>query len=47
MIEAIKLLCQYVGLDENGNLKMGLRKAKDIGDGLKADVNAVARPPAW
>ena len=27
MIEAIKLLRQYVGLDENGNLRMGLREA--------------------
>ena len=46
MIEAIKLLRQYVGLDENGNLRMGLREAKDICDGLKAEMNA-AKPPAW
>ncbi len=46
MIEATKLLRQYVGLDEHGNLRMGLREAKDICDGLKAEVNA-ARPPAW
>ena len=46
MIEAIKLLRQYVGLDEHGNLRMGLREAKDICDGLKAEMNA-ARPPAW
>ena len=46
MIEAIKLLRQYVGLDESGNLRMGLREAKDICDGLKAEMNA-ARPPAW
>ena len=46
MIEAIKLLRQYVGLDENGNLRMGLREAKDICDGLKAEMNA-ASPPAW
>jgi hypothetical protein len=39
MIEAIKLLRQYVGLDENGNLRMGLREAKDICDGLKAEMN--------
>ena len=46
MIEAIKLLRQYVGLDESGNLRMGLREAKDICDGLKAEMNAT-RPPAW
>jgi hypothetical protein len=45
-IEAIKLLRQYVGLDENGNLRMGLRDAKDICDGLKAEMNT-AKPPAW
>ena len=39
LIEAIKLLRQYVGLDENGNLRMGLREAKDICDGLKAEMN--------
>ena len=39
MIEAIKLLRQYVGLDENGNLRMGLREAKDICDGLKAEMS--------
>ena len=39
MIEAIKLLRQYVGLDENGNLRMGLREAKNICDGLKAEMN--------
>jgi len=33
LIEAIKLLRQYVGLDENGNLRMGLREAKDITKG--------------
>jgi hypothetical protein len=47
LIEAIKLLRQYVGLDENGNLRMGLREAKDICDGLKAEMNVAARPPAW
>ena len=47
MIEAIKLLRQYVGLDENGNLRMGLREAKNICDGLKAEMNAAARPPSW
>ena len=46
LIEAIKLLRQYAGLDENGNLRMGLREAKDICDGLKAEMSA-ARPPAW
>ena len=46
MIEAIKLLRQYVGLDEDGNLRLGLREAKDICDGLKAEMNA-ARPPKW
>ena len=35
MIEAIKLLRQYVGLDESGNLRMGLREAKDFCDGLR------------
>ena len=39
MIEAIKLLRQYVGLDESGNLRLGLREAKDICDGLKAEMN--------
>ena len=39
MIEAIKLLRQYAGLDENGNLRMGLREAKDICDGLKAEMS--------
>jgi hypothetical protein len=46
MIEAIKLLRQYAGLDENGNLRLGLREAKDICDGVKAEMNA-AKPPAW
>ena len=46
MIEAIKLLRQYVGPDENGNHRMGLREAKDVCEGLKAEMNA-ARPPAW
>ena len=39
MSEAIKLLRQYVGLDENANLGMGLREAKDICDGLKAEMS--------
>jgi hypothetical protein len=39
LIEAIKLLRQYVGLDENGNLRMGLQDAKDICDGLKAEMS--------
>ncbi len=39
MLEAIKLLRQYVGLDENGNLRMGLREAKDLCDGLKAEMS--------
>ena len=39
LIEAIKLLRQYVGLDESGNLRLGLREAKDICDGLKAEMN--------
>ena len=39
MIEAIKLLRQYVGLAESGNLRMGLREAKDICDGLKAEMS--------
>ncbi len=39
MIEAIKLLRQYVGLDEGGSLKLGLREAKDICDGLKAEMS--------
>ena len=39
IIEAIKLLRQYVGLDENGNLRMGLREAKDICEGLKAEMS--------
>ncbi len=39
MLEAIKLLRQYVGLDENGNLRMGLKEAKDFCNGLKAEMN--------
>ena len=35
MIEAIKLLRQYVGLDENGNLRMGLREVKDLCDAVR------------
>ncbi len=46
-IEAIKLLRQYVGLNEDGDLRMGLRKVKDICDGLKTEMNAAARPQAW
>ncbi len=44
MIEAVNLLRQYVGLDESGNLRLGLREAKDICEGLRAEMN-VARSP--
>ena len=37
--EAINLVRQYVGLDENGNLRMRLKEAKDFCDGLKAEMN--------
>ena len=39
MIEAVKLLRQYVGLDENGSLRMGLKEAKDMCDSLKAEMS--------
>ncbi len=39
MLEAIQLLCQYLGLDENRNLRLGLREAKDACDGLKAEIS--------
>ncbi len=35
MIEAVKMLGQDVGLDECGSLKLGLRDAKDICDGIR------------
>ncbi len=39
MIEAIKLLHQYAGLDEHDSLKLGLREAKDLCDSIKAEMN--------
>jgi hypothetical protein len=34
-----KTHCRYVSLDENWNLRVGLREAKDICDSLKAEMS--------